>query len=129
MWTEGGLIVRHSGELTALDLLTTIRKIFEFPGIETLDYAVADYSAVTEAVLLETDAADIGALLRDLANRHGLLDRPLRWAAVCEDTEMEHLIRVIAQCLGHGVHLKVFTRMEEAFAWAVNLNPWARLAG
>ena len=118
--TDGGLIIWHSGRLTASGLSVYIQTLFESPGVDILDFAVTDFSRISAIDLDESEAAEIGALVHDLRSLRGTMDQTVRWAVVSADDRIESLARVMANYSAGYLHLKVFGNLDEALLWARN---------
>lgn len=114
---EGGLIIKHSGELTGLGLINYLCELFKARAFDQAKYVVSDFSVITCLVFEESYGHEIGTIVHEFRSIRITLRRPIRWAVVTDDPSIEQLAGVIAVGAGTDIYLRVFANIYEAVLW------------
>lgn len=125
---EGGLIIRHSGHLTGSDLMNDSHTLFKNRALDDAKYVVSDFSQITWCIFEEFYGHEIGTYVREMRSLRITLRRPIRWAVVTADPQVEQMAGIVAAGAGTGIYMRVFANFYEAFLWANNPGLLAEIA-
>lgn len=118
-FTDCGIIIRHSGWLTAVGTVRRIRDALCDYNHSHISYIISDFTKVSD---IDTSGFDSGEFVRmamDVFSNMDKKDGGVRWGIISAGYDVDLFMGIAAKQPHRGdFELKVFASIDEALPWA-----------